>query len=70
MCALLASGGINCWGRNDKSQAVAPTGNEYVQIATGDHHSCAVRVDQTVVCWGDNTHGQANVPAELSGSAE
>jgi alpha-tubulin suppressor-like RCC1 family protein len=27
-------------------------------VATGSHHSCALRPDGTVACWGENSHGE------------
>jgi hypothetical protein len=32
-------------------------GGAAVQIATGDHHMCALMVGGTVRCWGDGNHG-------------
>ena len=40
---------------------LAPAG-EFLSVAAGDSHACAVRVDRTVVCWGMNDQGQANAP--------
>ena len=40
---------------------LAPAG-EFLSIAAGENHACAVRVDRTVVCWGMNDQGQANAP--------
>lgn len=31
---------------------------DVVSIAAGNHHTCGVLKDQTVMCWGDNTYGQ------------
>ena len=31
-------------------------------VDSGDHHTCAVRKDNTIVCWGDNSDGQADAP--------
>ena len=39
----------------------APAG-EFLSVAAGDDHACAVRVDRTAVCWGMNDQGQANAP--------
>jgi alpha-tubulin suppressor-like RCC1 family protein len=36
-----------------------------VAIATGDHHSLALRRDGTVAAWGLNNFGQCNVPTGL-----
>jgi alpha-tubulin suppressor-like RCC1 family protein len=31
---------------------------DVVQLATGYHHACALKTDNTVWCWGDNQQGQ------------
>lgn len=31
-------------------------------IAAGADHSCAIRVDGTIVCWGSNSYGQTDAP--------
>ena len=31
-------------------------------IAAGTNHSCAIRVDGTIVCWGANPYGQTDAP--------
>ena len=31
-------------------------------IAAGTNHSCAIRVDGTIVCWGANSYGQTDAP--------
>jgi len=48
-------GVIKCWGmalehQFDK-QHVTPEGT-FIQISTGDLHSCAISIDETVQCWG------------------
>ena len=40
-------------------------GTDVTQIEAGDHHTCALKTDQTVVCWGGNQYGQLNVPGGL-----
>jgi alpha-tubulin suppressor-like RCC1 family protein len=70
-CALSASGGIRCWGANDKGQLgdgstaerwspVKVTGLEsgVTAIATGDSHTCAVTASGRAQCWGANHDGQ------------
>jgi hypothetical protein len=34
-----------------------------VQVSAGGGHSCAVKLDTTIVCWGLNDHGQATAPS-------
>jgi alpha-tubulin suppressor-like RCC1 family protein len=70
-CVLLKDASLRCWGRNaagqlgdgtttDKSAPVPVQsfGNGAGAIATGYHHSCAVRADGTLWCWGANSKGQ------------
>lgn len=70
-CALLASGGVECWGSNAHGElgtgttvnSVAPiavTGlaSGIVSVKAGDFHTCAVLADGTAKCWGQNIAGQ------------
>ena len=36
----------------------APAGN-FIQIDSGNFHSCGLREDGSMVCWGDNSEGQS-----------
>ncbi|MFN0247342.1 MAG: RCC1 domain-containing protein [Kofleriaceae bacterium] len=72
-CAVLASGAVWCWGRNNRSQlgrgfasgesdagfGPGPVSDlvDAVQVAVDDDTSCALRGDQTVACWGANQDG-------------
>jgi alpha-tubulin suppressor-like RCC1 family protein len=38
-------------------------------VAAGRGHTCAVRVDSTVVCWGDNRSGQLGIANNLKSSS-
>jgi alpha-tubulin suppressor-like RCC1 family protein len=69
-CALLASGGVRCWGADVHGQV--GEGNRDVkhfppeaakvgpsaEVRAGYDHTCARLRDNTVVCWGDNKHHQ------------
>ncbi|HSQ65162.1 MAG TPA: hypothetical protein VLM85_18200, partial [Polyangiaceae bacterium] len=47
------SANVSCSGGScEFPSAVAP------ELAAGATHTCALRIDGTVVCWGDNSHGQ------------
>jgi alpha-tubulin suppressor-like RCC1 family protein len=66
----LGTGAVSCWGGNPSGQlGIGTTGNSFtpvqvsgltgaVAVATGNNHSCAVRVDGGVRCWGANSEGQ------------
>ena len=73
-CALLDTGDVECWGRNnagqlgqsggdeDKPQPVnLGTGRTATSIYAGGHYSCAILDDQSVKCWGQNTDGQLGI---------
>lgn len=68
-CALMAGGGVKCWGSNDSGQLgdgaldnqptpvdVAGLANPVTAISAGGYHTCAVAGG--VVCWGGNFYGQ------------
>lgn len=70
-CALLSSGAVNCWGRNQYGQIGNNQGvGDYwtaqsvnlnsaaTAIAAGDAHTCALLNDHTVWCWGGNGNGE------------
>ena len=70
-CALLASGGIDCWGSNgygelgdgstinESATPVAVSGiTTATAIAAGVRHTCALIAGGGVDCWGDGALGQ------------
>jgi alpha-tubulin suppressor-like RCC1 family protein len=69
-CALLVSGGVECWGYNANAQlGDGNTQNSLVArpvkgigtataISDGEAHSCALLADGTVQCWGSNSNGE------------
>lgn len=69
-CAILDTGSVACWGRNDHGQLgngntanstvpVAVIGiTDAVSLALTDHTACAVLADGTARCWGENDWGQ------------
>lgn len=70
-CALLTSGGVQCWGYNLSGQLgdntttnqllpvnVVGLASGVVQIALGYSHSCALLNTGGVKCWGANYYGE------------
>ena len=67
-CAVLASGEVRCWGRNNFGQLgigkIEPAStstpesvynvSSAMAIASGAYHSCIVLLGGTVQCWGNN----------------
>ncbi len=70
-CALLAGGGVACWGSDADGQLgdgstarrlapyVIPSITDAIALAAGGAHSCAVRASGAVLCWGRNDNGQS-----------
>jgi alpha-tubulin suppressor-like RCC1 family protein len=70
-CALRIVGRVVCWGLNENGEIGDGGDGRFrlepsevsgliavVAVAAGDHHTCAVRFNGTVVCWGLNNEGQ------------
>jgi len=62
-CALLSTGGVQCWGRNSSghSAPVAVSLGEGVTVtavSAGGGHTCALLSTGGVQCWGFNNYGQ------------
>lgn len=73
-CLLTALGEVRCWGLNSSEgrlgigvagdpvslsepQPIQATA-EFIQVAAGNAHTCALRADGSVACWGKNSEGQ------------
>lgn len=70
-CALLASGGVKCWGWNLDGQlgngstansttpvVVSGLAGTAVAIAAGTYHACVLLASGAVQCWGLNSFGE------------
>lgn len=70
-CALLSTGGILCWGSNGQGRLGTGSGDpgstrpvqiagtrDYIDVAAGGGHTCAVAETHQVFCWGVNSSGQ------------
>lgn len=49
----------------DAPVAAAPNQAPFVQVGTGENHTCGVRSDGSAECWGTNDQGQLAVPRNL-----
>ena len=69
-CAIVAGGGVQCWGQNTSGQLgdgtttnsdapvdVQGLSSGIVQITTGGLHTCALNDAGGLMCWGVNTYG-------------
>jgi hypothetical protein len=77
-CALVADGGVSCWGDDTANQLgraldagtfdPSPTRVALpypaIAVATGKYHACAVLSDTSVVCWGAADHGETGQLAD------
>lgn len=70
-CALMVSGGIKCWGRNDdaalgdgsresRTTPVDVTGltSGATSVVAGAHHTCALTTSGGAKCWGNANFGR------------
>ncbi|HEX2571720.1 MAG TPA: PA14 domain-containing protein [Polyangia bacterium] len=70
-CALLSTGDVKCWGKNDEGQlgygnttslnapgAAVDLGGPALRLAAGEAHTCAIHQSGYAWCWGRNGDGQ------------
>ncbi len=84
-CALLLSGQIKCWGKNDNGQLgngtiggykgvsdpviVVGLAGEVKSLISGANHTCVVLKNGQMQCWGSNEYGQTGSAPNVSGSS-
>ena len=70
-CAILTTGGVQCWGANDYGQLggddaakerslpidVVGLSSGVAQLSVGGFHSCAILENGVARCWGFNSYG-------------
>jgi len=70
-CALMAGGGVKCWGSNATGQlgdgtthgrrvptAIGAPGSGLAAVSTGESHTCALTTGGAAMCWGNNVAGR------------
>ncbi len=81
-CALLASGGVQCWGDDIEGElgngsitsstvpvAVSGLSSGVSAVSVGSESACALLAGGGVECWGSNNYGEIGNASELSGSS-
>lgn len=64
-CAVRQSdNGVQCWGNNFFGVLNPPVGEKFLEVLSGDYHSCGVTLDKRLLCWGRDQWGQVSgIPA-------
>jgi len=76
-CAVDRSGGLWCWGKNDRGQlglgdaevrvlpeAISAPEVLWREVSAGEHHTCGVDWEGGLWCWGDNADGRLGLSDE------
>lgn len=79
-CAILAGGGVKCWGKNNSYQVgngsskdryepveVSGISSEALVVTAGTAHTCALLSKGGVKCWGSNLNGALGIGFGKSG---
>lgn len=65
-CGLSQIGELSCWtwgaGAAAPEPAMAPAG-EFLQVATGMTHACAIATDHSIECWGEDSNEATVAPS-------
>ena len=72
-CGLLSDGSnfVLCWGADFDGGVSTPPGATvaydpsnvvFIQVSSGEGHTCGIRDTQYAVCWGSDAHGQVIPP--------
>jgi len=81
-CALATSKNIYCWGVNDDNQLGLGAGattfyfepqqvpdDQFIALAVGSNHGCAISEQGPTYCWGNNDFGQLGDGTRLNRNA-
>jgi len=81
-CALMVTGSVKCWGRNQAGQLgngdyaetntagdVLNLGGSAVAITAGWGLTCALMSTATIKCWGTNGHGKLGIGSDQADSS-
>jgi alpha-tubulin suppressor-like RCC1 family protein len=80
-CGVKSDNTIYCWGSQlngllgngvdslaDLREPNKIDGVDWIEVAAGSGHTCAMKANNTLWCWGDNSYGQLGNGALWSGN--
>jgi len=80
-CAVTIAKKVMCWGSNSSGQLgnnsnrasaipvpIDNSTSNFVSVASGNRHACALSEDGLTYCWGDNSHQQLGFVGDASKS--